>query len=262
MPTKRMTSGRIPARPEAARARPAAVRSARGPWLDGFFLTRTTHLLKNHAAAAKVAFQLLLDHGAAADGTARARWRTAFRDSTEGLHRLLDQLEQLGLALAPVAAPVSRHQLGPWLRERVRHVVATEPAARSTLAAGRVPAGRWRFAAGAATVALDCLLRNALLHPSTGTRASVSARASRGGITFRVTDDGAGIPADEAPELFQPFFRGAAARDLPGAGLGLALARASAAHAGGRIAHSPGRPRGTCFELFLPAARLTPSRSR
>lgn len=227
----------------------------------GELLAHAAHVLKNHAAALQAAVHLILTHGDQADQAMRARWRQAARDAAGNLGRLLDQLERLGGALAPAPAVSSTEELAPWLRERVRIACAAEPAARASFAAGRAPAGRWRFATGPASVALDCLLRNALLHPPSGTRATLAARAVPGGLAFTVTDHGRGVPAGEKPQLFHPFFRGAAARDLPGAGLGLFLARAAARRAGGRVSHRDLRPRGARFDVVLPARRAGRSSS-
>ncbi|MFM9031179.1 MAG: sensor histidine kinase [Opitutaceae bacterium] len=223
------------------------------------FLERAAHLLKNHATAVQAASHLLLQSGADADEATRARWRNALRESAAGMHRLLEQVEQLGQELSPAPAPLSSTPLAAWLGEQVRAARAATPSAQVTLTAGRVSPGTWRFATVSAALALGCLLRNALVHPAAGARATVTGRAVPGGLRLIVADDGAGVPANERPRLFTPFLRGEAARDLPGAGLGLTLARAAAGRAGGSVSPHPASPRGARFELFVRGTRIAAS---
>lgn len=90
------------------------------------------------------------------------------------------------------------------------------------------------------TTALVNLLGNAQRHGG-----SVRAlRVERSGETVRyeVDDAGEGIPADELPRIFEPFYRGSAAGRRVGAGLGLALVRRIASSHGGEVwaANIPG----------------------
>ncbi|MFM8336473.1 MAG: sensor histidine kinase [Opitutaceae bacterium] len=250
--------------PLAGARRPKRTRKRRGPAApgvipDGAFLERAAHLLKNHATAVQAASHLLLQGGAGADEAMRDRWRNALRESAAGLHRLLGQMEQLGHELSPAPPPVSPVPLASWLREQVRSARAATPRARVTLTAGSAPAGTWRFATASAALALGCLLRNALAHPPAGARAKVTGREVPGGFLLVVADNGRGVPATEAPRLFTPFFRGEAALERPGAGLGLVIARAAVTRAGGRISHHSVSPRGARFELFIRGTRLPPS---
>jgi two-component system sensor histidine kinase MtrB len=67
-------------------------------------------------------------------------------------------------------------------------------------------------------------------------------------LRITVSDDGAGIPDELVPRLFERFERG---DDGVGSGLGLAIARAYATAHGGDLLYHPGEP-GTRFELILP----------
>lgn len=232
---------------------PARIASA--AIIDGAFLQRTAHLLKNHVTAVQTASHLLLQPAAPVDESVRVRWRNALRDSGAGMIGLLEQLEKLGDSLRRDPAGVSNVTLAEWMDEQLRVARTQEPAGRVELSAGRRPGGVWRFATAPAALALGCLLRNALVHPFTGARASLSGRAVPGGLLLVVADDGAGVPAGEVSRLFTPFFRGEAACDLPGAGLGLAVARAAAARAGGSITYRRASPCGARFELFVRASR-------
>ncbi len=249
----------------ARRSLPATPRSraAAAPfWRDPGFIGRTVHLLKNHATALRSASHLLLEAGPKVDEAARERWRATLRDSGARLVRLLDQLAQLAEGRDGVPVATADVPLAAWLTEQVRAARAAERTSRVRLTVTRAPAGAWRLPAGPAALALGALLRNALLHPPGGTRATVSADTRPGGLIFTVRDHGTGIPADEQRSLFTPFFRGEAARERPGAGLELALARAAIARAGGRMSHHPVAPRGARFEIYIPASRTRKKRVR
>jgi CheY-like chemotaxis protein len=76
-------------------------------------------------------------------------------------------------------------------------------------------------------------------------------------VVVDVTDDGPGIAAEELPQLFTMFRRGAWARtNAPGGlGIGLALSRRLAAMHGGSVeVRSDGPGHGSTFTVRLPAA--------
>lgn len=77
-----------------------------------------------------------------------------------------------------------------------------------------------------------------------------SSGAEPGGIEFAITDVGAGIDADVATQLFNPFFTTKA----EGMGLGLSLCRTVIEQHGGHLAFETHAPKGTVFRFTLPAA--------
>jgi signal transduction histidine kinase len=75
------------------------------------------------------------------------------------------------------------------------------------------------------------------------------------GALLTVRDRGIGLPPGAAAAIFEPFRRApnAAARRLPGAGVGLYLCRQIVEHHGGRIwAESPGEGQGATLSVWLP----------
>jgi signal transduction histidine kinase len=89
-----------------------------------------------------------------------------------------------------------------------------------------------------------------------GIRADASGRGRRAEVRITVEDHGPGIPADELPHIFEPFYRGADAlsRQIHGNGLGLSLVQQIVAAHGGRVtvASKPGS--GSAFTIHLPSA--------
>jgi signal transduction histidine kinase len=80
--------------------------------------------------------------------------------------------------------------------------------------------------------------------------------AARGGaeISIMVADQGPGIPPADRARATERFFRGEAARNTPGSGLGLALVQAVAQLHGGQLVLDDARP-GLLARLVLPAPR-------
>jgi len=83
--------------------------------------------------------------------------------------------------------------------------------------------------------AFENVVRNAVRFTAAGTTVDVSARPAADGLAFLVSieDRGPGVPEEELPSIFEPFYRGAGEGRSPGFGLGLAITkRAIEAHGG------------------------------
>jgi signal transduction histidine kinase len=99
---------------------------------------------------------------------------------------------------------------------------------------------------------LQNLLQNAIRHtPVDGT---VRMEALRGphGLEVIVQDSGEGIAPEALDRVFEPFWRGDAARSSDGAGLGLALAKRIVESLGGEIRVQSEPARGSRFAILLP----------
>lgn len=165
-------------------------------------------------------------------------------EQTERLAAVLDELlEAARAARAAGAEPVDlragvlavAEEWRPALKAAGRSVKVRVP---EGLTARATPA-RLREAVGA-------LVDNAMRHGS-GT-VTVSARAGESSLVVEVSDNGAGVPDELVPHIFD---RGVSGRSSTG--LGLALARALVEADGGRLELS--RPRPALFTIFLPAVR-------
>jgi two-component system, OmpR family, sensor histidine kinase MprB len=97
--------------------------------------------------------------------------------------------------------------------------------------------------------AVGNLLDNAVKYSPAGAPIEVSVRDGE----VVVADHGPGIAADDLPRIFDRFYRAAAARAKPGAGLGLAIVREAAEAHGGR-ATAESSASGARFRLVLPVA--------
>jgi signal transduction histidine kinase len=75
-------------------------------------------------------------------------------------------------------------------------------------------------------------------HSPRGGVVRVSAE-SHGNARLSVEDQGPGVPPDDAPRIFEPFFRGSREAAEEGSGLGLAIVRAIARAHNGEISLEP-----------------------
>ena len=67
-------------------------------------------------------------------------------------------------------------------------------------------------------------------------------------VRIAIADNGVGVPADVAAELFSPFFT----TKHDGMGVGLSISKSVIESHGGTIAYRPNAPRGSIFEIELP----------
>src|SRR5437763_2639111 len=141
---------------------------------------------------------------------------------------LSDLIDEVGVALQEQGEDSDPNLLRNWVNalggeRRVR-------ADRDLLYRVFVNLGRNAFDAGASTVTI---------------------KAQNGGafLLIGVSDNGPGVPADVAAQLFKPFTTGGRAG---GAGLGLCIARDLVRTHGGEIALADTGPQGTTFRFTLP----------
>lgn len=110
-------------------------------------------------------------------------------------------------------------------------------------------------------IAVRNLIENALLYSPPDRPIEVSVSANLGQVRVRVRDYGAGLMPDEFERVFDKFYRGRAARRIPGTGLGLPICRGIAEAHGGRLWAEHAQGGGVVFVLSLPAGEGNPDLS-
>ena len=101
------------------------------------------------------------------------------------------------------------------------------------------------------------LLSNAIRYSPEQTTVHISATQDEAGfVSIRVSDQGAGIAADQLPRLFERFYRidKARSRALGGTGLGLAIVKHIVLVHGGRVEVDSTPGAGSVFTVVLPVA--------
>jgi heavy metal sensor kinase len=111
------------------------------------------------------------------------------------------------------------------------------------------------------------LLDNAIKYTPEGGRVAVTCEREGEFYALRITDTGAGIPAELQPRIFERFFRADKARsrsesDGGGAGLGLAISRWIAEAHQGRLELTRSDATGSTFTAYLPATSGNTASSR
>jgi signal transduction histidine kinase len=98
----------------------------------------------------------------------------------------------------------------------------------------------------------DNLLENVIRYAGEGATCIVALRRENGEIVLDISDDGAGVPEEDAPRLFERFFRSDRARTTRGSGLGLAIVKHVVETAGGHVEARGAPGRGLDVRCSLP----------
>lgn len=181
---------------------------------------------------------------------------TSLHQETLLLNRLITDLRTLSLAEAgqlrlekqAVDAGALIHQVVERMRLRAEEKnIRLETAVTDGL--GAIQADPARL-----TQVMTNLVDNALRYTPAGTRVTLAARSTPGGIELAVSDTGPGIPAEDLPHVFDRFWRAEKSRNRAsgGSGLGLAIVKQLVEAHGGqvRVESQPGA--GTQFRIQLP----------
>lgn len=104
---------------------------------------------------------------------------------------------------------------------------------------------------------MDNLLDNAVKYSPLGGHIVVRVEVADSGgprpdVLVSVADEGSGIPSEDLPYIFEPFFRSPRTEQVEGAGLGLALCREIIAAHGGHIEAESQIGKGSRFSFTLP----------
>jgi len=195
-----------------------------------------------------------IDDGVAT-GETRDRYLAEIRTHVAVLSGLVDDLFELSrIEAGEISWTMRQVELGELIGDTVAAMRA--PAAeRGVRIAAELPPGEVLAEANAEKVqrVLFNLIQNAIRHTPADGSVTVRARSRAGGVEVEVADDGEGVPARDGERVFEAFYRGDAARDEDGAGLGLAISRAIVEAHGGHIWLEDAAP-GTRVRFTLRAA--------
>ena len=180
---------------------------------------------------------------------------------TDRLTRLVDDLLVLaGLEAGGIVVTPEPVLLVPFLETVIRDEPGADDRVRLSVSA-EAPA----------TIHTDPLrlhqivanvLANALKYSPDDLPVSLVVTAEGGDVVVDVADHGPGIPDEDLPRIFEPYYRAAGGRALAdGSGLGLSITRRLAEALGGHLTVSSVVGEGSVFRVRLPAgrARVQPS---
>ena len=189
-----------------------------------------------------------------------AEYEDTLRSCLDEVERIQGMIEEL-LELARIDANEDQELPEPIsVTDLVEAaVLAVRPRAQQqgvAVVADRLPEVLVNAAPVAAKVALANILDNAVKFSPPGGQVRVAVIAADDEAVIAVSDTGPGVSPEDAERLFQPFYRGKASRsaDVPGVGLGLAIARVLVQRQGGRISLDARTQKGATFSMHLPRA--------
>jgi signal transduction histidine kinase len=217
------------------------------------FVATASHELRTPLASLQATLELLREEAREGRGgpeVVAARADTALRQT----HRLVGLATDL-LDLSRVDGEAELEpeplELGELARTVAREFATRLEGAGRSLDVRGGPA--LALADPAATVRILRILLDNAAHHGAGA-VTVAVATDPGALRLTVADEGAGFGEDEAEELFVRFVRGRAATGVPGAGLGLPIARGLARAQGGDL-RADGAGGQTAFVVTLPPWR-------
>jgi signal transduction histidine kinase len=197
-----------------------------------------SHDLRTPLAGIRAMVEALEDEVVAEPDTV-ARYHAAIRSEADRLARLVDDLFELSRIEADaLQLTMERVSVGEVVSDAMASA-APAAEAKGVVLDGRLarPAPVIEASAHELARVVHNLLDNAIRHTPAGGRVQVEAGGDADGTFVTVTDGCGGIADDDLARVFEPAFRGDAARTPgpAGAGLGLAIARGLVEAHHGRI---------------------------
>ena len=176
------------------------------------------------------------------------------RQSTTKMRRLIDDLLDLAKIEAGLGASTKTCDLFAIAQEVVTELQGAAIQQHLTLSVaktGDIP--EIRGDPNRLRRAIANLVGNALKYTPEGGSVRVDLEVKDGRVSVAVVDTGRGIPKDDMPYIFDPFFRVAEHQDVDGSGLGLAMVKSIVDAHGGSISVNSQVGQGSQFTISLPA---------
>ncbi len=211
-------------------------------------MANVSHELRTPIAALRARLENLADGVEALDAEAIA----AMLKGTQRLSRLVDQLLKLSqFESGAIRIDRQKFSVDDVVGDAAAEVrpVRTDVRLVTDVDSGLVGAGDPERI----HEVLTNLLSNAVRHSPAGGLVTARGTPVAGGVRIEVSDEGVGVPAQDAERIFDRFYRVDAARrsGAGGAGLGLAIARSIVDLHGGTIRAEP-QPVGCRIVFELP----------
>lgn len=174
---------------------------------------------------------------------------------TQHLSRLVDDLRLLSLADAG-ELPLALQVIDPKIlleRAKARFQIQTEQKQVQLVVEAQEPLPAIRVDSERMAQVFDNLIQNALRYTSPGGTIWLRAAQDPQQVLLQVGDNGAGIPAQDLPHIFDRFYRADKSRSQNGeSGLGLAIVKSLVEAQGGSIVVESTLGKGTTFTIAFP----------
>ncbi|MFF2412437.1 sensor histidine kinase [Streptomyces sp. NPDC058092] len=218
------------------------------------FVVDASHQLRNPLTVLNLRMEML---ALRLEGEGREE-AELIRDELNGLDVLLGRLLNIASARSALTVDAGPVRVLDLVMNRV---TAWRPQAERRSVSLHVAAGPLAVIGVDATLVgsiLDTLLDNAIKFSPEGGRVTVLLREDGPTIGIDVVDEGPGIAPADFERIDDRFWRSSTARDEPGAGLGLSIARELATVIGGRLTFTAVEPHGLCVGVKLPRLGVRP----
>ncbi len=103
---------------------------------------------------------------------------------------------------------------------------------------------------------LENLISNAIKYSQDGTAVDFNVLFTNRFITFKIKDEGIGIPEDDINNLFEQFFRAKNTGNIPGTGLGLAIVKRAVELHDGKVRLTSKVGEGSEFIITIPLIKV------
>jgi two-component system phosphate regulon sensor histidine kinase PhoR len=220
------------------------------------FIANVSHELKTPLTALKAAVETLLDGAWQDKDHAKDFLETAFQHA-ERLQKLIEDILFLSRMerLDDPETQAPAQMIGAHLKKTVADL---KPLADKKQVAVALEAPSPDFAVPLTqeeiTQLLTNLADNAVKYTKPGGRVAIHSLQKEGRWMLTVADQGPGIAPEDAPRIFERFYRGdkAHSQDVPGTGLGLAIVKHIVERRKGSIRFDNAPGGGAVFSIDIP----------
>jgi two-component system sensor histidine kinase GlrK len=218
------------------------------------FLRDVSHELKTPLTALREGVELLADHVAGDLSPQQEEIARIMRNNSRELQQRIDGLLHYNRIIGePETLAITAIALDELLADVLRRHQLSLGIKRLRLAAAvghiDLQGDRWKL-----QTVFDNLLANAIrFSPQRGV-IEIAAKLLDGKVQITICDQGPGVPPEDRPHVFRPFYQGAIqpGGGVRGSGLGLAIVKEYVEAHGGQVSLMEAEDRGACFEVALP----------
>jgi signal transduction histidine kinase len=214
-------------------------------------VTAVSHDLRTPLASLR-AMAEAIDEGVVSDPSTIRRYVTEIRRSVDALVVLVDDLFELAQIDTGAIEVETRRATIAEIVEQAVTACDRQASEKGLRVEARIAEASGSSCSPRLSRVVQNLLQNAIRHTPADGSVRVEAHRRAGSVELIVEDTGEGIPADAAERIFEPFWRGDAARSSDGSGLGLTLAKRIVESLGGQIQVEPDLRHGARFAVVVP----------
>jgi two-component system sensor histidine kinase CiaH len=230
----------------------APIRKAWQRQLD--FTADASHELRTPLAALQLNLEIAMEEPEKTIGEQR-QWLENTAQEAARLSELVDGLLTLSRADTGRQELILRETaLDALIAEALEPLRPQAQAAGLTVETALEPQLTLRCDGGRISQLVTILADNAIKYAGAGSVLRVAAQRAGDRVVITVGDNGAGIPPEQLPMIFDRFYRADPARSAqkPGSGLGLSIAKWIVEAHGGTISAQSAVGGGTTFTILLP----------